>query len=38
MVDDETFANYGTNEDNMMAGFLAGDMAMSYNLHLVQGM
>lgn len=28
MVDDETFANYGTNGDNMMAGFLAGDVAM----------
>ncbi|AXI08898.1 ABC transporter substrate-binding protein [Oceanobacillus zhaokaii] len=28
MVDDETFANYGTNEDNMMAGFLAGDVSM----------
>ena len=26
MVDDETFANYGTNGDNMMAGFLAGDV------------
>ncbi|RHW36291.1 ABC transporter substrate-binding protein [Lysinibacillus yapensis] len=28
MVDDGTFANYGTNGDNMMAGFLAGDVAM----------
>jgi sn-glycerol 3-phosphate transport system substrate-binding protein len=28
MVDDETFANYGTNGDNMMAGFLAGDVSM----------
>lgn len=28
MVDDETFANYGTNGDNMVAGFLAGDVAM----------
>ncbi|WP_251552498.1 ABC transporter substrate-binding protein [Neobacillus muris] len=28
MVDDKTFANYGTNGDNMVAGFLAGDVAM----------
>ncbi|AST89821.1 ABC transporter substrate-binding protein [Sutcliffiella cohnii] len=28
MVEDETFANYGTNGDNMVAGFLAGDVAM----------
>lgn len=28
MVDDKTFANYGTNGDNMMAGFLAGDVSM----------
>lgn len=28
MMDDGTFANYGTNADNMMAGFLAGDTAM----------
>ncbi|MCJ8007429.1 ABC transporter substrate-binding protein [Lederbergia wuyishanensis] len=28
MVDDGTFANYGTNEDNMVAGFLAGDVSM----------
>ncbi len=28
MVDAGTFANYGTNGDNMMAGFLAGDVAM----------
>jgi sn-glycerol 3-phosphate transport system substrate-binding protein len=28
MVDDGTFANYGTNGDNMIAGFLAGDVAM----------
>ncbi|MFD1851453.1 ABC transporter substrate-binding protein [Oceanobacillus bengalensis] len=28
MVNDETFANYGTNGDNMVAGFLAGDVAM----------
>ncbi|HWJ79480.1 MAG TPA: ABC transporter substrate-binding protein [Niallia sp.] len=28
MIDDETFANYGTNGDNMVAGFLAGDVAM----------
>ena len=28
MVDDETFANYGTNGDNMVAGFLAGDVSM----------
>ncbi|MCS1381442.1 ABC transporter substrate-binding protein [Lysinibacillus sphaericus] len=28
MVDDGTFANYGTNYDNMMAGFLAGDVSM----------
>jgi len=28
MVDAETFANYGTNGDNMLAGFLAGDVAM----------
>jgi len=28
MVKDGTFANYGTNGDNMIAGFLAGDVAM----------
>lgn len=28
MVNDGTFANYGTNGDNMVAGFLAGDVAM----------
>lgn len=28
MVDAGTFANYGTNGDNMMAGFLAGDVSM----------
>lgn len=28
MVNDDTFANYGTNGDNMAAGFLAGDVAM----------
>lgn len=28
MNDDKTFANYGTNGDNMMAGFLAGDVSM----------
>ena len=28
MVDDKTFANYGTNGDNMVAGFLAGDVSM----------
>lgn len=28
MVDAETFANYGTNGDNQMAGFLAGDVSM----------
>ncbi|WP_449538681.1 extracellular solute-binding protein [Ferdinandcohnia sp. Marseille-Q9671] len=28
MVDADTFANYGTNGDNMVAGFLAGDVAM----------
>ena len=28
MVDDGTFANYGTNADNMVSGFLAGDVAM----------
>ena len=28
MVDDETFANYGTNGDNMVAGFIAGDVSM----------
>ncbi|MBS4192405.1 ABC transporter substrate-binding protein [Bacillus sp. FJAT-49705] len=28
MVDDGTFANYGTNGDNMVAGFLAGDVSM----------
>lgn len=28
MTDDNTFANYGTNGDNMVAGFLAGDVAM----------
>ncbi|WP_456276891.1 ABC transporter substrate-binding protein [Bacillus sp. AK128] len=28
MTDDGTFANYGTNGDNMVAGFLAGDVSM----------
>ncbi|GAB3062801.1 ABC transporter substrate-binding protein [Salinicoccus sesuvii] len=28
MVEDGTFANYGTNGDNMMAGFLAEDVSM----------
>ena len=28
MNDDGTFANYGTNADNMISGFLAGDVAM----------
>lgn len=28
MNDDGTFANYGTNSDNMISGFLAGDVAM----------
>ncbi|OES44605.1 ABC transporter substrate-binding protein [Domibacillus iocasae] len=28
MMDASTFANYGTNGDNMIAGFLAGDTAM----------
>lgn len=28
MMDDGTFANYGTNSDNMVSGFLAGDVAM----------
>ena len=28
MVDDKTFANYGTNGDNMVAGFIAGDVSM----------
>ncbi|MCG5102456.1 MULTISPECIES: ABC transporter substrate-binding protein [Oceanobacillus] len=28
MVNDETFANYGTNGDNMVSGFLAGDVSM----------
>ncbi|WP_352523734.1 ABC transporter substrate-binding protein [Heyndrickxia oleronia] len=28
MIDDRTFANYGTNGDNMVAGFLAGDVSM----------
>ncbi|MBS4219118.1 ABC transporter substrate-binding protein [Bacillus sp. FJAT-49711] len=28
MIDDGTFANYGTNGDNMVAGFLAGDVSM----------
>ena len=28
MNDDGTFANYGTNADNMVSGFLAGDVAM----------
>ena len=28
MNNDGTFANYGTNSDNMIAGFLAGDVAM----------
>lgn len=28
MVNDGTFANYGTNGDNMVSGFLAGDVAM----------
>ncbi|MFC4401579.1 ABC transporter substrate-binding protein [Gracilibacillus xinjiangensis] len=28
MIDDGTFANYGTNGDNMVSGFLAEDVAM----------
>lgn len=28
MIADDTFANYGTNSDNMVAGFLAQDVAM----------
>lgn len=28
MIKDETFANYGTNADNMVAGFINGDVAM----------
>lgn len=28
MIEDGTFANYGTNGDNMVAGFVAGDVAM----------
>lgn len=28
MIGDGTFANYGTNSDNMVSGFLAGDVAM----------
>ncbi|TFJ91651.1 ABC transporter substrate-binding protein [Lentibacillus salicampi] len=28
MINDGTFANYGTNGDNMVAGFTAGDVAM----------
>lgn len=28
MIDEETFANYGTNGDNMVSGFLAEDVAM----------
>ncbi|MED3736395.1 ABC transporter substrate-binding protein [Virgibacillus pantothenticus] len=28
MMDDGTFANYGTNSDNMVTGFLSGDVAM----------
>lgn len=28
MTDAGTFANYGTNSDNMLSGFLAGDVAM----------
>jgi sn-glycerol 3-phosphate transport system substrate-binding protein len=28
MTDDGTFANYGTNSDNMVSGFVAGDVAM----------
>ena len=28
MVDDKTFANYGTNGENMVAGFIAGDVSM----------
>lgn len=28
MTNDKTFANYGTNSDNMLSGFLAGDVAM----------
>ncbi|MDL4840605.1 ABC transporter substrate-binding protein [Aquibacillus rhizosphaerae] len=28
MIDDETFANYGTNGDNMISGFLAEDVSM----------
>ncbi len=28
MIEEETFMNYGTNADNMVAGFLAGEVAM----------
>jgi sn-glycerol 3-phosphate transport system substrate-binding protein len=28
MIEDDTFANYGTNGDNMVSGFLAEDVAM----------
>ncbi|MBM7838868.1 sn-glycerol 3-phosphate transport system substrate-binding protein [Alkalihalobacillus xiaoxiensis] len=28
MIEDETFMNYGTNSDNMVAGFLSGEVAM----------
>ncbi|HLQ72200.1 MAG TPA: ABC transporter substrate-binding protein [Bacillota bacterium] len=28
MIEDDTFANYGTNGDNMVAGFIAEDVAM----------
>ncbi|WP_035343499.1 ABC transporter substrate-binding protein [Halalkalibacter hemicellulosilyticus] len=28
MIEDDTFANYGTNSDNMVSGFMSGDVAM----------
>lgn len=28
MIEEDTFMNYGTNSDNMVAGFLAGEVAM----------
>ncbi|MCZ0703799.1 sn-glycerol 3-phosphate transport system substrate-binding protein [Natronobacillus azotifigens] len=28
MIEDQTFANYGTSGDNMISGFLSGDVAM----------
>lgn len=37
MVEDGTFANYGTNYDNMMAGFLAGDVSMFLQSSSISG-